>query len=195
MCFPVVGKLIHAVITGIKNKNCSWPGTGLLWRCSSLHFITLDWKHLKVIIVLPIQCVTTDCEGLPYWDWTEGASMVEVPDFASTESYWTEGSLPGRAGQRTIRWEDTHSITQGQDKYLPLHLVGLSSFKTTIDYMKFCLQMHEKGRLVRSYRLNFPWNESTTTTEKEKTTEETTESTRSTRQTTNQTTDSTPKII
>ena len=63
-------------------------------------------------------------------------------------------------------------------QYLPLHLVGLSSFKTTSDY-----------------RLNFPWNESTTTTEKEKTTEETTESTRSTRQTTNQTTDSTPKTI
>ena len=30
MCFPVVGNPIHAVITGIKNKNCSWPGTGLL---------------------------------------------------------------------------------------------------------------------------------------------------------------------
>ena len=38
-------------------------------------------------------------------------------------------------------------------QYLPLHLVGLSSFKTTSKYMKFCLQMNKKGRLVASYTL------------------------------------------
>ena len=42
-------------------------------------------------------------------------------------------------------------------QYLPLHLVGLSSFKTTSKCMKFCLQMNKKGRLVASYILNFPW--------------------------------------
>ena len=38
-------------------------------------------------------------------------------------------------------------------QYLALHLVGLSSFKTTSKYMKFCLQMNKKGRLVASYSL------------------------------------------
>ena len=38
-------------------------------------------------------------------------------------------------------------------QYLPLHLLGLSSFKTTSKYMKFCLQMNKKGRLVASYSL------------------------------------------
>ena len=41
-------------------------------------------------------------------------------------------------------------------QYLPLHMAGLSSFKTTSDYMKFCLQINKKGRLVPSYILNFP---------------------------------------
>ena len=41
-------------------------------------------------------------------------------------------------------------------QYLALHLVGLSSFKTTSKYMKFCLQMNKKGRLVASYILYFP---------------------------------------
>ena len=38
-------------------------------------------------------------------------------------------------------------------QYLALHLVGLSSFKTTSKYMKFRLQMNKKGRLVASYSL------------------------------------------
>ena len=38
-------------------------------------------------------------------------------------------------------------------QYLALHLVGLSSFKTTSKYMKFRLQMNKKGRLVASYTL------------------------------------------
>ena len=45
-------------------------------------------------------------------------------------------------------------------------MVGLPSFKTTSDFMKFCLKMHKKGRLVRFYRLNFscfrtakPWQD------------------------------------
>ena len=45
-------------------------------------------------------------------------------------------------------------------------MVGLPSFKTTSDFMKFCLKMHKKGRLVRLYRLNFscfrtakPWQD------------------------------------
>ena len=36
-------------------------------------------------------------------------------------------------------------------QYLALHLVGLSSFKTTSKYMKFRLQMNKKGRLVASF--------------------------------------------
>ena len=41
-------------------------------------------------------------------------------------------------------------------QYLPLHLVGLSSFKTTSKYMKFCLQMNKKGRPFLHTKLSLP---------------------------------------